>query len=97
MNEHRYIAESERLPKYDALRQGQLFRVINGYGLPAHIRFPGVGPAFAAASGFFFSAKGSADLCAPRADIDVGDTAIAAAARQKLLRFPEVIGKDCRT
>ena len=45
--------------EFHALGQRQCAAVIDALGLPAHIGFPGIRPAFAAAAGFLLSAKGS--------------------------------------
>ena len=50
--------------------------------------------AFAAATGFFFPAKSTANLCTRCADIDVGNAAIRSGGGKKLFRLPQVEGHD---
>src|SRR5262245_45098157 len=65
----------------DALRERQCRTPVDRAGLPAHVRFPGVGARFAAATRFLFTAEGTADFGTRGADIDVGNTAVAALGR----------------
>src|ERR1035438_6719116 len=57
----------------DALGQLDLAAEIDGAGLPTHVGLPGVGPAFAAATGLLFAAEGATDLRAAGARIHVRD------------------------
>src|ERR1043166_866147 len=84
------------LAKRNSPRQGQVFGVVDGDRLPAHVGFPGVTAAFTPAAGLLFAAKGTADFGAAGADVDVGDAAIAAAAGQELLGFAEVVRENGR-
>src|SRR5258708_11987898 len=77
-----------------ALGWGEVGAVVDGVGGSAHVLFPGVGAGFAASSGFFFAAEGSANLCAGGADVDVGDAAIGAGGGEELLGLAEVHGED---
>ena len=64
--------------KFYSLCQWKLMGKVDGIGLPAHIRFPGIAAAFPAATGFFFTAKSTTDLRAAGANIYIGNAAIAA-------------------
>jgi hypothetical protein len=46
----------------DSLGEREFGAVVDGVGGAAHVLLPGIGAGFAAASGFFFAAEGSADL-----------------------------------
>src|SRR2546425_1001883 len=72
------------LTKHNPLCQGQFRRVIDRDGLPAHVVLPGIAAALASAAGFLLAPEGAADLRAARAEVDVGQAAIAAAAGKKL-------------
>src|SRR3981189_3247171 len=78
----------------DALGQGEVGAVVDGVGGSTHVLLPGVGAGFAASSGFFFAAEGSADLCARGADVDVGDAAVGAGCGEELLGLPQIHGED---
>lgn len=62
--------------KLDALRQWQCLGVVDGVGLTAHVRLPGIGAGFAAAAGFFFTTKCAANFCTGSTDVYIGNTAI---------------------
>src|SRR4051794_7164896 len=81
--------------KRNALRQRQILAVVDRVGGAAHVVFPGVGAGFASAAGALFAAEGSADLGTARADVHVGDPAIAARGRKKKLRLTNVGCKNC--
>src|SRR5260370_26038217 len=72
------IISSKSDLELDSLRQRKFVRPIDGYGLPAHVGFPGVASGFAPAAGFLFATKCAADFSAAGADVDVGDSTIAA-------------------
>ena len=67
----------------DALRQRQVAAPVHGAGLAPHVGFPRVGTRLATAAGVLLAAERAADLGARRADVDVGDAAIGAAADRK--------------
>src|ERR1700730_10685232 len=62
----------------DPLRERQLTAPVHGIGLAAHVRLPGIGAGFAAAAGILFTTESAADFGPRGAEIDVGDTAVAA-------------------
>ena len=64
--------------KPDSLCQGQGCTVIDCVCLPPHIGFPGITAAFPSTSGFLFTAKCPADFSPAGADIDIGNSAVAA-------------------
>ena len=74
----------------DALREREFGRPVDGSGLAAHVGFPGIAAGFAAAAGFLFAAERAADFGAAGPDIDIGDTAIAAAGAQERLGRDQV-------
>ena len=74
---------SSRSAKLNTLRQGQLRGVVDGHGLPAHVGFPTITAAFAAATGFLFATESAPDFRAARADVYIGNAAIAAARGEK--------------
>src|SRR5690625_1507118 len=80
----------------DALGERQVVGPVDGVGLPAHVRAPGVRAGFAAAAGVLLAAERAADLGAGGADIDVGDAAVRAGRRQELLRSLQALGEDRR-
>jgi ubiquinone/menaquinone biosynthesis C-methylase UbiE len=87
-------AESTLSTKHDSLRQGEVFRKIDGNSLAAHVSLPSVAAALAAATGFFFAAEGAADFRAAGADVHIGDAAIAAAGGEELFGLAEVVGEN---
>jgi hypothetical protein len=58
--------------------------------LSAHVGFPYIRTGFAPAPGVFFTAERPPDLSSGSADIDIGDTAVAAQMAEECFRF----GKD---
>jgi len=76
------------------LRQRQLGAPVDGVRLPAHVGPPGVRSAFAAAAGLLLAAEGPADLRPAGADVDVGDSAIAADGREESLGLEQVPRED---
>src|SRR5690606_14098466 len=82
--------------KFNTLRQRQGISVVNGAGLPAHVRLPGVGSGFPASACFFFTAKRAPDLRSGCADIDVGDTAVGSLCREGFLHLPHLRCPDRR-
>src|ERR1044071_2573390 len=84
--------------KADPLCKLDLRTKVGRARLAAHVRLPRVGARLAPAAGFLFAAEGPADLGAAGADVDVGDAAVAPAARggQERLRGPEAVGEDRR-
>src|SRR5690349_10991801 len=83
-----------RSTELDALRQRKFRAVVDRCGLPSHVNLPRVAAALATAAGFLLAAERAADLRAARADVHVGDAAIAAARRDEQLRFVHVVGED---
>src|SRR5689334_16021993 len=71
--------------KINPLRQRQGGGIVDGVGRPPHVRLPCIRAAFAAAAGFLFPAERAADLRAARADVDVGDAAVAAGGTEEAL------------
>ena len=65
--------------KMDALGERQLRAKIHGGGLAAHVSFPGVAAALAAAAGLLLAAERAADLRATGAEVHIGNAAVAAA------------------
>ena len=82
-----------RLAELDSLRQGQRLSPVDGIRLAAHIIFPGIRTGFAATTGLLFTTECTADLRAGRADVDIGDTAIATVRGQELLGAVEALGE----
>ncbi len=62
--------------KLDALSEGQSAGPVDCAGLPPHVRLPRVGAGFATTAGVLLAAKGTANLRAASANIDVGNAAI---------------------
>src|SRR5262252_5236136 len=75
-----------RSSEADALRERQRVRAVDGAGLPAHVGLPAVAARLAPAAGVLLAAEGAADLRAARADVHVGDAAIAAGVRLPAFR-----------
>src|SRR5262249_51747528 len=80
----------------DALRQWKVLRVIDRHRLAAHIHLPGIAATFPSAAGFLFATEGAADFGAARADVHVGDAAIAAVSGEELLGFTQIVCEDGR-
>ena len=74
--------------------RGRFKGIIDRDGLAAHVIFPGVAAAFAAAAGFFFAAESAADFRAAGADVDVGDAAIAAARGEEKFGLAQIVGEN---
>src|SRR5438105_12864651 len=86
----------------DPLRERQLAAPVHGSGLTAHVRLPGIGARLAAAAAVLLATEGAADFGARGAQIDVGDTAVAAGGRQERFRVLQRseerrVGKECRS
>ena len=62
--------------KVNTLCEWQVFTPVNRIRLSSHVCFPRVAARFAAAAGFFFAAKCTANFRAGSADIDIRDAAI---------------------
>src|SRR4051794_1411969 len=62
----------------DPLRQRQCVAVVDGIGRAPHVGLPCIRSRFASAAGFLLAAERAADFRAARADVDIGDAAIAA-------------------
>jgi hypothetical protein len=60
--------------------------VVDSVGLSAHIVFPGIAAAFAAATGFFFATKSSAYFGTAGAYVYIGNAAVASV-QIKMLRL----------
>src|SRR5689334_20417881 len=82
--------------KFDALREREVRRPVDGGSLAPHIGLPRIAAGLAAAARLLFSAKRAADLRATGADVDVGDTAVAAPIADERLRGSEVGGEHGR-
>src|ERR1700730_18336661 len=65
----------------DALSQGKLAAPVHRVGLTAHVRLPGVRARLAASAGILLSAERTASVRPGRAEVDVGDAAVAAGRR----------------
>ena len=78
----------------DPLRQRKLSREIDRVRLTPHVALPAIAATLAAAAGLFFAAERAADLCATRAGVYVGDSAIAADRADEFFRFAHVIGEN---
>src|SRR2546430_747818 len=78
----------------DSLSQRQLAAPVDRVGLAAHVGLPGVRAGLTAPARILLAAEGAADFRAGRADIDVGDAAIAARPREKQLRVSQTIGEQ---
>src|SRR5688572_31270125 len=70
----------------NALGEREIRRVVDRVRHAAHVGFPSVGAGLAAAAGDFFAAERAADLRAARANVDVGDAAVAAGRREEFFR-----------
>ncbi|KPW59959.1 Uncharacterized protein ALO80_05928 [Pseudomonas caricapapayae] len=92
----RRIMARYRSVENDALGQWQLAGIVDGVGLPPHVGAPRIGAGFAATAGVLLAAKRTADFCTAGADIDVGDTTIAARRTLERLGFTQVGGKNAR-
>src|SRR5688572_24504237 len=77
-----------------ALGQRQGGGVFDGVGGAAHVGLPAVGAGLAPAAGLLLAAEGAADLSAARTDVDVGDAAVRARARDEALGLAHVQGED---
>src|SRR5690606_7557892 len=76
--------------KLNSLSQWKLVGIVNGIGLPAHIRFPGITSAFSSTTGFFFTTESPTYFSAGSADIHIGNTTIAAFVREEFFCFSQV-------
>ena len=85
---------TESTGELNALRQRQVSGVVHRVGGAAHVGFPGVGAAFAAAAGLFFAAEGTANFGAAGADVDVGDAAVGACRAQERFGLADVGCED---
>src|SRR6202035_3855721 len=64
--------------EFDPLRERQLAAPVHGIGLAAHVPFRAIGAAPAPSAGILLATERPADFGARGAEIDVGDTAVAA-------------------
>ena len=78
--------------KFNSLGQRQSFRPVDDTGLSPHIGLPSFRSGFASAPRIFLTAKGSSDLSSGSADIDIGDSAVAALVTEKNFRFMQIRG-----
>ena len=79
----RPIRRVRRHVEPDSLRERQVAAPVDRVRLPAHVGLPRVRARLAAAAGLLLAAERAADLGARRADVHVGDAAIAARRREK--------------
>src|SRR5581483_8455299 len=78
----------------NALCEREFGGIIDRHRLAARVAFPTVAAAFASAAGVFFPAERAADFRAARADIHIGNAAIASATGKKLLRLAQIIREN---
>ena len=78
----------------NSLSQGQFTGKIDRVGLTPHVALPAITATLAAATGLFFTAERSADFCATRASIYVGNSAIAPDRAHEFFRFAHVVGEN---
>src|SRR5580698_10128226 len=81
--------------EFDALRQRQFLGPVDGDRLPPHVRLPRIAAGFAAATGVLLAAERSTDFRAAGADVDVRETAIAAARAQECFGRDQIGGEHC--
>ena len=89
----RIVPYEAGLAELDSLSQRQVLPPVDGIRLAAHVIFPSIRTRFAATTGLLFAAECTADLRAGRADVDIGDTAIATVRGQELLGAVEALGE----
>src|SRR3954462_12451322 len=63
--------------EFNALRERQLRRPVDGHRLPAHVGLPGIASGLPAAAGLLLAAERASNFGAARPDVDVRDPAIA--------------------
>src|SRR6266403_29498 len=80
----------------NSLSQRQLRAPVDGVRLAPHVRLPGIRARLPAAARVFLAAEGAADFGPRSAEIDVGDTAIAAVGGEEALRHLQSVGEDRR-
>src|SRR6266550_1077667 len=78
----------------NSLSQGQFTGEVNRVGLAPHVALPAIAAALAAAAGLFFAAERATNLCATRARVNVGNSAIAPDCAHEFFRFAHVIGEN---
>src|SRR6185437_741504 len=78
----------------EPLGERQVARPVDGVGLAAHIRLPGIGAGLPPAARVLLAAEGAADLGAGSADVDVGDAAVAARGGEEGLRVLQPVGEE---
>merc|ERR1712129_57301 len=64
--------------EFDALREGELRRVIDGARAPAHVLLPRVTSALSADARLFLASEGAANLSSARSDVYIYNSAVAA-------------------
>ena len=77
-------------PELYSLSKGQLRAVVDRVGLAAHVGFPGVGAGLPPAARFLLTAESPPDLRAARADVHIGNSAIAPGNGQEALRLQQI-------
>ncbi len=101
MDENVGLLPAPQLIKFDSLGQRQLLRPVDDTGLSPHIALPRFGPGFASAACILFAAEGTSNFRSGSANIDIGDTAVAALMAEKYFRFMQIkalpMGKDIAT
>src|SRR5690349_269441 len=80
----------------DPLRQRQLATPVDGVGLAAHVRLPGVGPRLTTTARVFLAAERATDLGARGANVHVGDATVTAGGRQERFSVLQPVREDCR-
>src|SRR5205085_5900159 len=80
----------------DSLGERQLAGVVDGVRRPAHVGLPRVRSRLATAAGLLLAAESAADLRPTRADVHVGDAAVAAGGAHEALGLADVVGEDRR-
>src|SRR5882757_8578812 len=78
----------------DPLCERQVGAPVDRVGLAPHVGFPGVGAGLAAAAGVLLAAEGATDFGAGGADVDVGDTTVAAGGGEEQLRVLQAVGEE---
>src|SRR5947207_1275770 len=80
--------------KLNSLGQWKFSRKINRVRLPAHVHFPRITSAFAAAASFLLATERPADFSAARAGIHIRDATIASGGAEELLGLAHVVGEN---
>src|SRR5271165_734848 len=71
--------------EFDALRERNVVRPVDGHGLTPHVGLPGIAARFASATGILLAAKCPADFRAAGPDVHVGNAAVASGVAQEPL------------